>query len=1130
MHTHNNRSFTHTHSRLWQALASVLLLVAASLGTAPATLAQETIEEVVVTGSRIARDPNLTNVSPVMAVNAEEFLYQGVVRTEDLLNDLPSIYAAQQSGQANGATGTATVSLRGLGTLRTLVLVNGRRLPAGTSGQGGEAADINQIPASLIERVDVLTGGSSAAYGSDAIAGVVNFLTVRNFEGVRLDVQTGGYRHKNDNGYIQSLLESRRTGLAANSDPSAAGYETPPANVSDGELNTYSLIFGANAASGRGNVTGYYSYRDIGAVLQRDRDYSRCDLNGNPAAGTASCGGSGTIPNGRFTDFGSLSGAVIARPAGGMCPANSVEFTQSGSNYCYLGAAPQPTTGEMAGMCPMGQNEIRMGNTVVGCANNSFPHDYIPGTGSDAGTFQRRPGTLLYNYNPTNFYQRPDEQHSAGFFAHYEVADGHEVYGEFNYNDNHTAAQIAFSGNFFVTTDLSCGNPLMSDAQFETMCGQLGLTRMQNISDLDLYSPNIITDDNGTPDDATDDTTYIEGVTAGSLADPGNPLLFTGKRNVEGGPRSDDLRHTSLRTVFGARGELPNTWNYDFYALFSEVSLEETYNNDLSITRIQRSQDVVPYDHDNDPATDPIARCRSVAEGYDTACVPWNLFYGQGFTNTDRNGDGVIDHHDGIVPAATNWLALPLYNRGTTDQKVFSGYIAGDLGQYGWQFPSASTGVEFAFGLEYRSINLINNPDSNFQSGDGAGQGGATLPIAGGWDVDEWFTEVNIPIVDGLNGIQDLRAEVAYRSSSYSTGQDTSTYKVGLAYKPIDDLTLRATLQRAVRHASVYELFLAQGNNLTNISDPCSTDDRNEAGAMAATLAQCMLTGVTAAQYNANNVPTSPAGQYNFLQGGNENLAPEESDTFSFGIIYSPSQVDGLDITLDYFDITVEKAIASISSQTILDECLGGNTSLCGFINRGPNGNLWLGNPGEASYGYIEGLQTNIGFFGTTGFDITASYDIPLNDMGRLNLSTTATYLTSWEQEEFPGAGVIECVGTWSGSCGDPTFELVNNFRATWHTNWDLDVSLSWRYLPDVMSNNSSHSNLDATNYLDIAAIWEPVEGLTLRGGVNNLLDQEPPLYGQGSESFGNGNTWPGLYDALGQYAFAGLTYNFSQD
>ncbi|MDH5177172.1 MAG: TonB-dependent receptor plug domain-containing protein, partial [Gammaproteobacteria bacterium] len=164
---------------------------------ASASLAQETeLEQVVVTGSRIPQ-ANLEGTSPVTVLGSQDVQFEGTVQVEDLINNLPQAFADQGGNISNGASGTATVNLRNLGADRTLVLVNSRRLPAG-SPRGPVAPDLNQIPSSMIERVEVLTGGASAVYGSDAVAGVVNFILKDNFEGVQIDADYSGYWHKND--------------------------------------------------------------------------------------------------------------------------------------------------------------------------------------------------------------------------------------------------------------------------------------------------------------------------------------------------------------------------------------------------------------------------------------------------------------------------------------------------------------------------------------------------------------------------------------------------------------------------------------------------------------------------------------------------------------------------------------------------------------------------------------------------------------------------------------------------------------------------------------------------------------------------------------------------------------------
>ncbi|MFC7159510.1 TonB-dependent receptor plug domain-containing protein [Pseudidiomarina halophila] len=182
-------------ARSVQAALTVAVLAATpTIASAQESASDEQVEQaqerIQVTGSRIPQSTNVVSSSPVSQVTAEEFEFSGAVRTEDLVNDLPQVFPGQASTDTNGATGTATVSLRGLGSYRTLALINGRRMVMGSPAQSGIAADLNQIPAALIKNVELLTGGASATYGSDAVAGVVNFIMDDEFEGLSSAIKT----------------------------------------------------------------------------------------------------------------------------------------------------------------------------------------------------------------------------------------------------------------------------------------------------------------------------------------------------------------------------------------------------------------------------------------------------------------------------------------------------------------------------------------------------------------------------------------------------------------------------------------------------------------------------------------------------------------------------------------------------------------------------------------------------------------------------------------------------------------------------------------------------------------------------------------------------------------------------
>ena len=217
---------------------------------------------IVITGSRIPRT-NLTAVSPVTIVKRVEFELVGATSAEDLLNQLPQVNPSQGEFVNAPATGAATVDLRGLGPSRTLVLVNGHRLMPGDPRF--LVPDINSIPTTLIQRVDVLTGGAAAVYGSDAVAGVVNFILDTRINGLKVDGEIGAYQHDNRDQFAQGLLNQRQ-------------LPYPSGSVMDGRRENASVAFGRSLFDNRAHITIYGGYRRTETVTWDQRDYSACPI------------------------------------------------------------------------------------------------------------------------------------------------------------------------------------------------------------------------------------------------------------------------------------------------------------------------------------------------------------------------------------------------------------------------------------------------------------------------------------------------------------------------------------------------------------------------------------------------------------------------------------------------------------------------------------------------------------------------------------------------------------------------------------------------------------------------------------------------------------------------------------
>jgi outer membrane receptor protein involved in Fe transport len=252
------------------------------------------MQKIEVTGTRIP-SLNTEGASPITQITAKDIAISGVQNTEDLLNSMPQVFADQGSALSNGATGTSTVALRGLGADRTLVLVNGKRLPAGSVSSA--AADLNEIPAQLIQRVDILTGGAGAVYGAGAVAGVVNFILKDNFQGVEVSGNYNGFNH-DQHSPIGGVV-------------SKSGFPVPGNIGFDGKTKDLSVLMGGNFDDNKGNATLFFSYKEQAPILESSRDFSACSL-GSSASGF-SCAGSGTNAGGRVGNFTPADAAGNAR-------------------------------------------------------------------------------------------------------------------------------------------------------------------------------------------------------------------------------------------------------------------------------------------------------------------------------------------------------------------------------------------------------------------------------------------------------------------------------------------------------------------------------------------------------------------------------------------------------------------------------------------------------------------------------------------------------------------------------------------------------------------------------------------------------------------------------------------------
>ncbi|MEG3087205.1 TonB-dependent receptor domain-containing protein [Sphingomonas sp. PB4P5] len=671
--------------------------------------------------------------------------------------------------------------------------------------------------------------------------------------------------------------------------------------------------------------------------------------------------------------------------------------------------------------------------------------------------------SFAYNYSPTNYFQRSDRRYTAGAFAKFKFSPLAEIYGSFMYMNDYTTSQAAPSALFQGTT-------------FTINCDNPYLSASQ--------------------------ATTLCGAAAGTAQ---TEDTFIGLRLTT--PRRDDLRHEDFRYTAGVRGSFAKGFSYDVNYLRSLVRYNETYMNNVDNVKAQRALNVVNV---NGTPT-----CQSVIDGSDPDCRPIDVFAA------------------GAISAAS----LPyIFSNSSTQsrntQTVFSATINGDLGDYGIQTPWASNGVGIALGAEHRRETL------NF-TGDAIAHQNGTVDSDGSITVNEGYGEIEIPILSGMRFAKALTINGGARYSSYhneqqSTGFESKfkafTYKGEVSWAPSSDLRLRASYNHAFRAPNIGELFGAVALGNVTATDPC-------AGANpSASLEVCQRTGVTAGQYGS--IPECPAGTCVQQYGGNRDVKPEKADTYTIGLVLTPKMLGNFTLSLDYFHIKVNDYISTISPSLVISQCAStGDPYYCSLFHRDPRSGVLFGTDG-----YVVGTTINTGSLRTSGLDVASSYTFDLNRLGKLNFDLVGTYLLDLTTEPLPDLGTYNCKGLFGYTCGQPSPTWRHLLRTTWVVPGkdQATLSLAWRYLDKVKLSSLSDNaflagqgsvinrKIDAYSYFDLATTINFTDGLTLRAGVNNMLDKDPPAIAQGIlASFGNGNTYPGVYDALGRTIFIGATVAF---
>jgi outer membrane receptor protein involved in Fe transport len=730
------------------------------------------------------------------------------------------------------------------------------------------------------------------------------------------------------------------------------------------------------------------------------------------------------------------------------------------------------------------------------------------------------PRYARYNYAATHYLQRIDERYTAGFNAHLKFNDHVEAYTEFSFMDDQTRGNYAPAGAFIASGKSNDSDSGLPDGNWSVNCGapgsafgNAGMNPYMTQAEFGAWcgggAGGVVTPFTNATRGANTSTSYQVGT-------DGVAQLTLGRRNIEGGPREDTYTHTTYRGVLGARGAINDAWTYDVSGIFGKTRTEDYHSNDTSSTRMQEALLAV-----KGPNGTPV--CLSG----NASCVPWNIF----------------DPTQPITADQLTYFTVPGIFTAEQEEDVISAYVSGDLTSYGVKTPFAEEGLKAVFGSEYRRVTLSSTPDEEYLTGDLAGNGSPIPGVTAGMHVWEAFTEERLPLVKNMPFVKSLDVEAGYRYSNYTTGFSTNTFKFGVDWQPFTDLRVRGSYNRAVRAPNLQELYRPDIVSLDGGTDTCAAPSSYSA-------AECLLQGVPVAAYNAGGggVAGNPAGQYQGLLGGNNKLRPEVGKTYNVGLVFTPSALPGFNATVDFTDIKITDVITSFGPNLIQNNCVltGTSTSYwCQLIHRSNTGSLWT-----SPQGYTIDPLLNLGSLENRSIDLGLAYRFDMGSMGKLMTRLDGTYLLKLVTAPGTFAGLTsptsECAGRFGPSCAPSTPKWRHRMSVDWGTPVSgLQFGATWRFIgktrntlqdpqsPDYIGDPTQQlidDHIPNISYLDLRTSYQ-WQNITVRTGVNNVLDKDPPLFDTvnsgGNSVYAESNTYSGMYDMAGRFLYMNVTIDF---
>ncbi len=547
-------------------------------------------------------------------------------------------------------------------------------------------------------------------------------------------------------------------------------------------------------------------------------------------------------------------------------------------------------------------------------------------------------------------------------------------------------------------------------------------------------------------------------------------------RAADLGPRLFNYDSDTMKMTAGLRGELPlltQSWEYDAWFTYGRSTLDESTRNQVNVARLQT-------------ALDPVACAQ------DLACPK------------DANGNPTLNIFGRNAKSQEEMDYVLFTDEETTRYEFW--HLAGSLIGELWSLPGGS--MSMAAGLEWRHEEGSVQTSETVRAGHSAGN--FAEPTQGDFSVWEFFTEFHAPLLANHQFVRELSLDAALRYSDYSHAGSEATFKLGLHWAPGHDFRLRGVFATGFRAPNILESFGGIADSFLTVADPC-----NSAADLyrdnATVRANCASQGIPA-DYVQN------ASQLKVSAGGNPELEPETSDSFSVGLAWTPRAIDNLLLTVDYYDVQVDNAITTPDPVDVILTCYTTQDLTapeCARIGRGPSGTITR----------FDLLNENLARLETSGIDVNASWTLTTN-FGDLDLNGAVNWLNEYVETTDSGAisdrtdMVAGAISSWFGY-PEWRANLTVSFN---RNNWTLGGA--WRYLDamdifDAIEFDNIHTSVDAINYFDLFGSYRGnTFNVTL--GVDNLTDEAPPYVPDVS------NNTSAIYDYLGRNYYLRLKLRFN--